>query len=69
MYGHTWTSFPTPFHQIKEKLFYVSYDLELDHKLAEETAVLAESYTLSDGREIREVSALRPDPKSLNIPA
>lgn len=38
---------------IKEKLCYVSYDLELDHKLAEETTVLVESYTLPDGRTIR----------------
>lgn len=30
--------------QIKEKLCYVSYDLELDKKLAEETTVLVESY-------------------------
>ncbi|PWW80021.1 endocytosis and membrane growth and polarity [Tuber magnatum] len=34
-------------------LCYVSYDLELDHKLAEETTVLVESYTLPDGRVIR----------------
>jgi len=39
--------------QIKEKLCYVSYDLELDHKLAEETTVLVETYTLPDGRVIR----------------
>ena len=39
--------------QIKEKLCYVSYDLELDHRLAEETTVLVESYTLPDGRVIR----------------
>jgi actin-related protein 2 len=39
--------------QMKEKLCYVSYDLELDHKLAEETTVLVESYTLPDGRVIR----------------
>ncbi|KAF8476092.1 actin family [Kalaharituber pfeilii] len=39
--------------QIKEKLCYVSYDLEFDHKLAEETTVLVESYTLPDGRLIR----------------
>jgi actin-related protein 2 len=38
---------------IKEKLCYVSYDLELDHKLAELTTVLVESYTLPDGRTIR----------------
>lgn len=30
--------------QIKEKLCYVSYDLELDKKLADETTVLVETY-------------------------
>ena len=35
--------------QIKEKLCYVSYDLELDKKLAEETTVLVESYTVGRG--------------------
>lgn len=39
--------------QIKEKLCYVSYNLELDQKLSEETTVLVESYTLPDGRVIR----------------
>jgi len=39
--------------QIKEKLCYVSYDLELDNKLSEETTVLVESYTLPDGRTIK----------------
>lgn len=39
--------------QIKEKLCYVSYDLELDQKLSEETTVLVENYTLPDGRVIR----------------
>lgn len=34
--------------QIKEKLCYVSYDLDLDTKLSEETTVLVESYTVSD---------------------
>ena len=33
--------------QIKEKLCYVSYDLDLDTKLSEETTVLVESYTVS----------------------
>lgn len=32
--------------QIKEKLCYVSYDLELDTKLSDETTVLVESYTV-----------------------
>ncbi|KAK9478995.1 actin family [Lipomyces japonicus] len=39
--------------QIKEKLCYVSYDLEFDSKLAQETTVLVESYTLPDGRVIK----------------
>lgn len=39
--------------QIKEKLCYVSYDLELDKRLSEETTTLVESYTLPDGRVIR----------------
>lgn len=39
--------------QIKEKLCYVSYDLQLDNKLAEETTVLVENYQLPDGRVIR----------------
>ncbi|KAF2757727.1 actin-like protein 2 [Pseudovirgaria hyperparasitica] len=39
--------------QIKEKLCYVSYDLELDQRLSEETTTLVESYTLPDGRVIR----------------
>ena len=39
--------------QIKEKLCYVSYDLELDKKLSEDTTVLVDSYTLPDGRVIR----------------
>jgi len=39
--------------QIKEKLCYVSYDLELDKQLSEDTTVLVESYTLPDGRVIR----------------
>lgn len=32
---------------IKEKLCYMSYDLELDKKLSEETTVLVENYTVS----------------------
>lgn len=39
--------------QMKEKLCYVSYDLALDQKLAEDTTVLVESYTLPDGRVIK----------------
>ena len=32
--------------EIKEKLCYVSYDLDLDTRLSEETTVLVESYTV-----------------------
>ncbi|OJA15232.1 hypothetical protein AZE42_07982 [Rhizopogon vesiculosus] len=39
--------------EIKEKLCYVSYDLDLDQKLSEETTVLVENYTLPDGRTIK----------------
>ncbi|KAK7685752.1 Arp2/3 complex subunit, actin nucleation center [Cerrena zonata] len=39
--------------EIKEKFCYVSYDLDLDTRLAEETTVLVESYTLPDGRVIK----------------
>ncbi|KAF9977764.1 Arp2/3 complex subunit, actin nucleation center [Actinomortierella ambigua] len=39
--------------QIKEKLCYTSYDLDQDQKLASETTVLVESYTLPDGRVIK----------------
>lgn len=39
--------------QIKEKFCYVSYDLDYDTKLAEETTVLMEKYELPDGRTIK----------------
>jgi len=39
--------------QIKEKLCYVGYDLNMEKKLALETTVLVETYTLPDGRVIR----------------
>ncbi|THG95039.1 hypothetical protein EW145_g8033, partial [Phellinidium pouzarii] len=39
--------------QIKENLCYVSYDLDQDSRLAEETTVLVENYTLPDGRVIK----------------
>eukprot|EP01116_Phalansterium_solitarium_P007156 TRINITY_DN1967_c0_g1_i2.p1 TRINITY_DN1967_c0_g1~~TRINITY_DN1967_c0_g1_i2.p1 ORF type:complete len:409 (+),score=43.12 TRINITY_DN1967_c0_g1_i2:53-1228(+) len=38
--------------QIKEKLCYVGYDLGLENRLANETTVLVEKYTLPDGRVI-----------------
>lgn len=39
--------------QMKEKLCYVGYDLELEKRLAQETTVLVETYNLPDGRVIR----------------
>ncbi|KDQ19499.1 hypothetical protein BOTBODRAFT_102304 [Botryobasidium botryosum FD-172 SS1] len=39
--------------EIKEKLCYVSYDLDLDQKLSEETTTLIENYTLPDGRIVK----------------
>jgi actin-related protein 2 len=39
--------------QMKEKLCYVGYDLNLEQKLATETTVLVENYTLPDGRVIK----------------
>ncbi|KAI0295373.1 Actin/actin-like protein [Multifurca ochricompacta] len=39
--------------EIKEKLCYVSYDLDMDTRLSEETTTLVESYTLPDGRVIK----------------
>jgi actin-related protein 2 len=39
--------------QMKEKLCYVGYDLELEKRLAHDTTVLVESYTLPDGRVIQ----------------
>eukprot|EP01110_Echinostelium_bisporum_P012314 TRINITY_DN679_c0_g1_i1.p1 TRINITY_DN679_c0_g1~~TRINITY_DN679_c0_g1_i1.p1 ORF type:complete len:391 (-),score=161.67 TRINITY_DN679_c0_g1_i1:91-1263(-) len=39
--------------QIKEKLCYVAYDLQQEDRLANETTVLVENYTLPDGRVIK----------------
>lgn len=39
--------------QIKEKFCYVSYDLDYDNRLAEETTALIEKYELPDGRVIK----------------
>ena len=39
--------------RIKEELCYVSYDLNFDKQLADETTTLVESYTLPDGRVIK----------------
>ncbi|XP_066583883.1 actin-related protein 2 isoform X1 [Prorops nasuta] len=38
---------------LKEKLCYVGYNIEMEEKLALETTVLVESYTLPDGRVIK----------------
>jgi len=38
---------------IKEKLCYVAFDIELERRLARETTVLVEPYTLPDGRVIK----------------
>jgi actin-related protein 2 len=39
--------------QIKEKLCYIGYDLELEKQLALETTVLVQNFTLPDGRVIK----------------
>lgn len=39
--------------EMKEKLCYVAYDIDLEQRLANETTVLVENYTLPDGRVIR----------------
>lgn len=39
--------------QIKEKLCYVAHDIGMERRLAQETTVLEESYTLPDGRVIK----------------
>jgi len=39
--------------QIKEKLCYIGYDLEVEKRLALETTTLVQSYTLPDGRVIK----------------
>jgi len=55
--------------QIKEKLSYVSYDLELDAKLSRETTTLVESYELPDGRVIRVGSERFEAPECLFQPS
>lgn len=54
--------------QMKEKLCYVSYDLKVDEKLATDTTVLVESYTLPDGRVIRVGSERYEAPECLFQP-
>jgi actin-related protein 2 len=55
--------------QIKEKLCYVSYDLELDAKLANETTTLVETYELPDGRVIKAGSERYLAPECLFQPS
>jgi actin-related protein 2 len=54
--------------QLKEELCYIGYDLELEHKLAVETTVLVESYTLPDGRIIKVGSERFEAPEALFQP-
>jgi len=54
--------------QIKEKLCYVGYDLELETRLAQETTVLVENYTLPDGRVIKVGSERFEAPEALFQP-
>lgn len=54
--------------QMKEKLCYVSYDLKLEEKLAVDTTVLVESYTLPDGRIVRVGSERYEAPECLFQP-
>lgn len=54
--------------EIKEKLCYTGYDLELETKLAQETTVLVENYTLPDGRVIRVGSERFEAPEALFQP-
>lgn len=55
--------------QIKEKLCYTSYDLDLDKRLSEETTVLVENYTLPDGRVIKVGSERFEAPECMFQPA
>lgn len=55
--------------QIKEKLCYVSYDLELDSRLARETTTLVENYELPDGRVIKVGSERFEAPECLFQPS
>ncbi|KAI9092697.1 actin family [Phlyctochytrium arcticum] len=53
---------------VKEKLCYVGYDLDLEQKLANETTVLVEEYTLPDGRVIKVGSERFQAPEALFSP-
>ena len=39
--------------EIKEKFCYIAHDINVERRLAQETTVLEESYTLPDGRVIK----------------
>lgn len=54
--------------KIKEDLCYVGYDLDLEKKLATETTVLVESYTLPDGRVIKVGSERYEAPEAMFQP-
>ena len=54
--------------QMKEKLCYVGYDLDLERRLALETTTLVENYTLPDGRVIRVGSERFEAPEALFQP-
>ena len=55
--------------QIKEKLCYVAYDSAVEHRLAEQTTCLMESYTLPDGRVIKLGSERFQAPEALFRPS
>jgi len=54
--------------EIKEKVCYVGYDLELEKQLALETTVLVQSYTLPDGRVIKVGAERFEAPEALFTP-
>ncbi|KAJ3160658.1 Actin- protein 2 [Geranomyces michiganensis] len=54
--------------ELKEKLCYIGYDLDLEQKLANETTVLVEQYTLPDGRVIKVGSERFQAPEALFSP-
>jgi len=55
--------------EIKEKVCYVGYDLELEKKLALETTTVVQSYTLPDGRVIKVGAERFEAPEALFNPA
>jgi len=54
--------------EIKEKVCYVGYDLEIEKQLALETTVLVQSYTLPDGRVIKVGAERFEAPEALFTP-